>query len=175
MFAGEVRKQLEAAVSAEAETRSARRHRRGQPRHSQHRDDREGNGGVLERRGNAARSSSRPWAATAPRRPGQAEVLAHYGITEATWAARSSASSKSSRWADRDGIEAFMDARPTSGRRDAGGPRQVAHRFRRQDRERALQDDGDRPGQVRRRAALSHIRIQARPGERHPQRRPAGA
>ena len=59
-------------------------------------------------------------------------------------------------------------------RRHAGGPRQMAHRFRRQDRKRPVQDDGHRAGQVRRRAAISFLRLPAGPGARHPQRGPAG-
>ena len=108
---------------------------------------------------------------------GQADVLAHYGITEATMGCPViSQLDVVSLGKTSDGIEAFMDqARLRQRRRDAGGPRQMAYRFRRQNRERPLQDDGHRPRQIRRRAALSHLRLQARAGTRDPQRRPAGA
>ena len=83
---------------------------------------------------------------------GQADVLAHYGITEATMGCPVvSQLEVVSLGKTADGIEAFMDkAAYESRRRDAGGPRQVAHRFRRQDRERPVQDDGDRARQIRR-------------------------
>ena len=60
-------------------------------------------------------------------------------------------------------------------RRDARGPRQMAHRFCRQDRERPVQDDGHRTRQVRRRAALPRLRLPAGAGTRHPQHRAPGA
>ena len=108
---------------------------------------------------------------------GQADVLAHYGIIEATMGCPVVSSSRRG--------SAGQDARRHRGlhgpqrlrerRRHAGGPGEVAHRFRRRDRKRPVQDDGHRPGQVRRRAALSHLRLQAGSGARDPHRRAAGA
>ena len=86
-------------------------------------------------------SSSPPWAATAPRTPqGQADVLANYRITEATMGCPViSQLEVVSLGKTADGIEAFMDKLAY----DSDGvmtdrPRQVAHRFRRQDRKRTV-------------------------------------
>jgi hypothetical protein len=107
---------------------------------------------------------------------GQADVLAHYGITEAAMGCPLvSQLEVVSLGKTADGIEAFMDRGLRIRRRHAGGPRQVAHRFRRQDRKRPLQDDGHRARQVRRRAALPRLRLPARPGARDPLRGAAGA
>ena len=106
---------------------------------------------------------------------GQADVLAHYGITKPPWAAPCQPLDVVSLGKTADGIEAFMDRRRLRiRRRDAGRPRQMAHRFRRQDRERPLQDDGHRPRQIRRRAALPRLRLPARAGARDSLRRAAG-
>ena len=44
--------------------------------------------------------------------------------------------------------------------------------FAGEDRKRPVQDDGDRPGQVRRCSAISHLRIQSRTGKSDPDRGP---
>ena len=115
--------------------------------------------------GHAAASSFPPWEATArPRAPGQADVLAHYGITEATMGCPViSQLEVVSLGKTADGIEAFMDKAAY----DSDGVMLVGRvkwhtDFAGQDRERPVQDDGHRARQIRRRAALSHLRLPPR-------------
>ena len=122
-------------------------------------------------------SFSRPWEATARRRPRARPTCSPTtASTRQRWAVQSSASSRWSRSArPATASKPSWTARPSKRRRHAGGPRQMAHRLCGQDRERPVQDDGDRARQVRRGAALSHLCLQARAGTRDPQRRAPGA
>ena len=108
---------------------------------------------------------------------GQAEVLAHYGITEATMGCPLiSQLEVVSLGKTADGIEAFMDkvAYDSDGVMLVGRVKWHTD-FAGQDRERPVQDDGHRAGQIRRRAALSRLRLPPGPGTRDSQRGPAGA
>ncbi len=108
---------------------------------------------------------------------GQASVLAHFGIDEAAMGCPVvSALDVVSLGKTADGIEAFMDrnAFESDGVMLIGRVKWHTD-FSGKHRERAVQDDGHRAGQVRRRAALSYLRLQAGAGACDPQRWPASA
>ena len=176
---GEVQKQLAASGFASRATAwRSRRDRRRQPGHRQHRDHRARGGGLLEIARRPAVHLSRHGQPRRGhrRRPGRrAGALRH--PSKPPWAVRSSArwtwfplGKTAGRHRSLHGPQRLRERR-----RDADRPREVAHRLRGQDRKRPVQDDGHRSRQVRRSAALSHLRLQAGPGARHPQRRAAGA
>ncbi len=92
---------------------------------------------------------------------GQADVLAHYGIHEATMGVPVVSSLEVvSLGKTPEGIEVFLDKNGYESDGIFLVPRVKWHTdFRRQGRERFVQDDGDRAGQVRRRTTVPYVRL----------------
>ena len=108
---------------------------------------------------------------------GQADVLAHFGITEQSMGCPiiSRADVVSLGKTD-DGIEVFMDAAAHAADAVMIVARVKWHTIvQRPTRKRPDEDDGHRPGEVCRRAEIPHARSAARPRARHPHGGPPGA
>ena len=109
---------------------------------------------------------------------GQADVLAHYGIERNTMGCPVVSALDVVSLGSRRRMASKPSWTATRFRADgglSGRPREVAHRFRGHDRERTVQDDGDRPGQVRGRAALPHVCVPAGSRTCDPHGGPGGA